>query len=420
MRKPQVIPALLTLLGSVFGSPFAAPEPEIPPVPSAPGAGEAPEDRTFLPDSVLDLDGGPWIAFFQTGSDDVLALRVSIPLTEGPEEAGAGSLIRTLAEERMQSLASRVGARARATRTADALVYEAAGPAADLDFLVWVLSEGLQAPQAGRFEPVRRGALAEVSRRLETPQGVLAVQLRESLSPSTPPLLGTLSSLERMDASRLSAVWARSHRRDAARILVIGALPPEVVLASLTDLALPEAGPDPVLPPAAAESRPRLRPEVIRHWVGSAWPVPGGRDPRALVATRVISQALDSRPGTYEAGVELWELEGRWFLVLSGAAYPRDQQAMRARLDGLLAEARESLTDEEVRLHGARVRADLLESARTPWGLAEMVGQALDAGQEPAELEAMMAALGSMGAADLRAFFDATVAGAPVRQEVRP
>lgn len=377
-------------------------------------------DPTFLPEAVFDLPGGPRVTFLRTGSRDLVALRVSLPLEEAPDEAGAGSLIRTMAEERMEALAARIGARARVTRTARALVYEAAGSAADLDFLVWILGEGMQAPDPARFEAVRRAALANVARRMETPQGVLALQLREALAPGTPPLLGTLPALERLDPSRLAAVWARSHRRDAARVLVVGALPSETVLASLTDLSLPHSGPDPALPPQAQPAEPRLRPEVIRHWSGSAWPVAEGHDPRALVAMRILSESLERRPGDYEAGVELWEVDGRWFLILSGAAYPRARQAMRSRLDGLLSEARDGITDEAVRRHAARTRAELLESARTPWGLAEIVGQVLDAERDPAELERMLARLVDMDAADLRAFFEALGAGTPVRREVGP
>ncbi len=378
------------------------------------------DPRIFRPHAELTLPGFPRTTLYRTGSDDVVTLRLSIPLEESPEEAGAGQLLRSLAQDRMEILAARVGARARVTRHGTALVYEISGASQDLDFLAWILREGLAPPDMGRFQEVRRTALAQVARRLETPQGVLALQLREALAPGSPPPQGTISGLERMDAARLSAVWARSHRLDAALLVVVANLPTEVILASLTDLGLPEAGPHPALPPGAPTGEPRPRPEVIRLWLAEGWSIEGGRDPRALVAVRLISETIQDRRGDYELGVELWEVGRRWALVLSGAAYPRSQQAMRTRLQGLLRETAERITEEGVRLHSAEVRREFMDTARTPWGLAELAGQALDMGEGPDEMESMIQELTQLEAGDLRRFLESLSAGTPVRQEVRP
>ena len=378
------------------------------------------DPRVFRPHAELTLPGFPRTTLYRTGSDEVVTLRLSIPLEESPGEAGAGQLLRSLAQDRMVVLASRVGAQVRVTRHGTALVYEVSGASHDLDFLAWILREGLAPPDMGRFEEVRRTALAQVARRLETPQGVLALQLREALAPGSPPPQGTTSGLERMDAARLSAVWARSHHLDAALLVVVSNLPTEVILASLTDLGLPEAGPDPVLPPGTPTGEPRPRPEVIRLWLAEGWSIEGGRDPRALVAVRLISETIQDRRGDYELGVELWEVGRQWALVLSGAAYPRSQQAMRTRLQGLLRETAQRITEEGVRLHSAEVRREFMDTARTPWGLAELAGQALDMGEGPAQMESMIQELTRMEAGDLRRFLENLSAGTPVRQEVRP
>jgi predicted Zn-dependent peptidase len=415
-----VIPWFL-VMGGFLGLSMPGPDPEIRLLPASPSATPSMVDSSvFRPEAELHLPGYPRLALYRTGSDDVLTLRLAVPLEEGPEEAGAGQLLRQLAQNRMDVLASRVGAQVRVTRHGTSLVYEVTGATADLDFLAWILREGLQAPDAGRFEEVRRAALADVARRLETPQGVLALQVREALAPGSPPPQGTLVALERMDAARLSSVWARSHRLDAAHLVVVANLPVEAIMASLTDLGLPEAGPDPVLPPSPPSGEARGRPEVIRLWLAEAWPIAEGRDPRAMVAVRLLTETIQARPGDYELGVELWEVGRRWALVLSGAAYPRDQQAMRARLQGLLQETLAGITDEGVRLHSAEVRREFLDAARTPWGLAELVGQAIDVGESTDEVERFVEALARMEAADLRRFLEALAAETPVRQEVRP
>jgi len=382
------------------------------PLASLPGGFEA--------DRIVRLEGGPEVHFFLRPGSEVVALRLSIPLRESPDEAGAAQILRAGAEARMETMARRIGARSRVQRTPEGLVYEVAGPSTELDFLLWILNEGVRAPDSERFAELRRRQLAEVLRRQETPQGVLAQRIREAAGGSGVPLLGSAVALERMTAALVGSVWARSHGQNRARLVVAGEVEPEVFLASLTDLRLPSTAPDPLSPPSAPLAQTRPRPEVIRHWVSEAWVLEGGRDPRALVAVALLGDRIAARTGSYELGAELWEVAGRWTLVLSGAAYPRDQQAMRSRLRGLLAEASASVSDTSVRNHAAQIRGDLLLASATPWGLADLVGQALDLGEEPAGIQQLLDSLARLGGSDLTAFFDALSRRTPLRDEVRP
>jgi len=383
--------------------------------------GSSPSDPgVFTPYAEMQLPGFPSLTFYHSNSDEVITLRLSVPLEESPEEAGSGQILRRLAQDRMDPLASRVGAQVRVTRHGSSLVYEVSGSAVDLDFLSWILREGIRDPDFSRFEEVRRRILEDVARRMETPQGVIALQLREALAPGSPPPQGTLPALERMDVGRLQAVWSRTHQRGQARIVVVGNLPIEVILAALTDLGLQEGDPGAYSGPSIGGGQPRLRPEIIRTWTAEAWSWDGGRDPRALVAVRLLSESIRSRSVEYELGVEIWEVGRRWVLVLSGAAYPRSQQAMRTRLQGLLRESLQGVSDEAVRRHAAEVRREFLDAARTPWGLAELVGQALDLGESPMQMEDFVEQLSRMEGADLRRFVEGLLASTPLRQEVRP
>jgi predicted Zn-dependent peptidase len=393
--------------------------------PSGPGPADSVADHRsaadpFAPDIVLTPPGGPSLYLYTTGTSDVVALRVSVPVRENADEAGAAQIIRALAQDRMEAVASRVGARARASRTPDALIYEVAGPAADMDFLAWVLREGLREPDASRFPQLRRDALSDVEQRLETPEGTLALRLRRALDPSLPPVHGTVTSLERMDASRVSSFWARTHGRDALRVVVVGNLAPEIVLASLTELGLPSSAPGSNPPAATPSGQPVPALELIRHWLAEARTVEGGRDPRALVASRLIAETIRAEPGDYEVGVELWELDRRWVLVTSGAAYPRSVQAMRSRIDGLLRETLGRVSDESVRRHVAGLRAELLDSARTPWGLADVVGHAMDAGEPPDRVQELLDELQRLRGADVERFLEAIASGPSIREEMNP
>jgi hypothetical protein len=398
------------------GAPLPTPSEQLPPALAAPaGSPEA-----FRPTLALTPPGGPETLVFTREGSGVAALRLTVPLGESADEAGAGQIIRVLAEDRMRAMARRIGAYVGVHRTPAGLVYEVSGPSSEIDFLVWILNEGLTPPEAGRFNEVRRDQLAEVMRRQETPQGVLALRLRAAAGGGETPLLGTAVALERMHAGVVTTVWARFHARDRVRLVVVGDLAPEVALAATADLALPDASPDPVMPPGAAVPDVSPRPEIIRHWVARGWPLDRARDPRGLVAVSLLGERIREGPGSYELGAELWETGGRWMLVVSGAAYPRGQQAMRSRLNGLLAEAAEGASDAAVRRLAADIRADILVQASTPSGFAELVGQALDAGEPAESAGRILDELAALDGAALAAFFQGLQARTPLSEELRP
>ncbi len=397
-----MIPVLLTLFLSGW-----APTPTVPP------------DPGFHPYAQLSPPGGPTIAFFQGPNHRLLSLRLSFPLTEAVEEAGAGQVLRVQALERMQPMAQRIGARVEVHRTPQAIVYQVTGAASDLDFLIWILREGVQPPRSPDFAAARRRVLTEAQRRLETPEGVLALRLRRALSPGEAPVGGTPPVLERLEPSHISALWARSHELSTARLVVVGGVTPEAVLAALTDLGLPSDAPIPQLPPPPSSGEPRGTPEVIRHWTAAAYPVEG-RDPTALVLAQLLADRVRETPGDYEIGVEVWDLVAGRALVLSGAAYPRQQTAMRNRVAGLLNEIEGSIDDDTVRRIASGLRTDILVAGRTPDGLAELVGQAWDTGTGPEGIENLMIRLESLRAADLSGLVGTLRARTPVREEIRP
>lgn len=372
------------------------------------------------PDTTLALPGGPTVALLQTGSSEVVSIRASVPFTERPDEAGAGQLLRILARDRMAGLADRVGATVEVHRTPSALVYQISGASQDLDFLAWVLREGMSAPEASRFDGARRELVTDLERRLETPEGALGLRLQRALAPGSIPLPGTLGSLERLDPSRLSAAWARSHHRPDIRVVVAGRINPTLVMAALADLGLPDSAPEPQVPPGEPLAEAQPSPEVIRHWVGRAYRLDDGSGAAALVASRHLARVLQESPGDYEAGVELWELETGQALVVSGAAYPRSQQAMRTRVAGLLSEGLERLDQGRVRELAEELRAELRYTARTPWGAADLVGQGWDAGFGPDGVDVLMAALTSLDQGQVRSLLEGLSGTSPVQEEILP
>jgi hypothetical protein len=385
-------------------------------VPQDPVAGAS----GFRPDVALRPPGGPDIALFTSVPPEVVSLRVSVPLRETSEEAGAGKLIEIQARARMQSVADRIGARAEVHRTPDALVYEVAGTPSDVDFLGWVLREGLRPPSEEGFEPARRTLRAELERLAETPQGLLFLLLRTALANGGPSIFGTPASLDRLDPSRVQAVWARSHRRGDVRIVVAGQLPIEVILAAVGGLGLPEEGPVPTLPPSQALDVSRPDPEVIRHWLALAYPLPADADAAALVTARWIAEVVRDEAARFESGVEIWDVQGQRVLVLSGAAYPQDRAAAVRALEALPRTSADRLTGDAALRLAQEARAEIELAGRTAWGLTELVGQAWDVGRGPDGVDTLLSDLAGLQLDDVALLLETLAASSPLREELAP
>lgn len=394
--------AILTALALAFGSPAPS------------------EAQALVPDTVLTPPGGPAIALFQTGATEVVSLRVSIPLEETVEEAGAGQLLRIQARDRMDDLAGRIGARAQVQRTPRTMVYQVTGSVEDLDFLAWILRVGLSPPDPNRFEAARREARTDLDRRLETPEGTLALRLLNALSPGATPLQGSQGAFDRMDHGRLSAVWARSHVRSDARVVAAGRIDAPVLLSVLTDLGLPEEGPSPQLSGTGATGQSLGSPEVIRYWVADGYPLEGASLGTGLVTARLLAGMVRDSPGDFEASVEIWEIGLRRALVLSGAAYPRGRSALSNRLSGLLAEGAGQVEGERVARAVAELEADVRASAQDPAGLAEFVGSAWDRDGDPESADAFLRELRDVTLDQVEALLRELAARSPVREELEP
>ena len=380
----------------------------------AQGAGPA------APEGVLPIPGGPDLAVVRTAAPEVASIRVAIPLIEEETGAGAGFLLAAEADARMRALAERIGASAEARRTSHAVVYHVAGPVSELDHLASILREGMGPPGAAEPEASLRLLRAEQERRLETPRGVLAARLRHALAPSAPSVFGTAGSLDRMNASRLRAVWDQTHLRGSARVVVAGSVPPELALLLVNDLGLRDEPSGPAPAGGDDTGSPLPDPEVIRHWVALGYPIRSGDEAAALVVARFLGEEVAAGGGDFEVGIEIWEAGGGTALVVTGAAYPRSREAMENRLESIFADAAGSITEDDVRRLSDALRTEILLAGRTPWGLAELVGQAWDAGRGTTGADDLLGTLDGLGAVGIIGLLGALDREVPVREELRP
>jgi hypothetical protein len=376
----------------------------------------------LTPDTVLAPPGGPRIVMLGAEGEGVAAMRIFVPLTEGPVEEGAGEVLRALALGRMRGLATLVGARVSASRTPWGLAYEVEGAAADFEYLAYVLRTAVAAPDSSTaaMDAALQHLEDAQARARETPDGKIAADLRRAVAPGVSPLEGSAATLTGLDVARIRAVWRRSHQSSAMTLVVSSPMVPEVVLAATRGMGAPEAaaaGP-PDAPAPADRSRSQV--QTLRSWYGEAYGAGTDRDPVAAVTALLVADALDARSAGYEVGVELWDLPARSVLVLTGAAYPRNAESMRMAVSGTLEALRSRLDEATVRDAAARARARVLLDARTPGGLVEVVGRAMEPAGDPQAATRRLQELSRVGLGDVAALVDRMRALGPVRAEVRP
>lgn len=376
----------------------------------------------LTPDTVLTPPDGPRLVVLGTPGSGVAALRLHVPLVEGPAEAGAGSLIRELALDRMRGLARPVGARVSVTRTPWGLSYAAEGAAADFEFLAYLLREAAGPPELEDvpFTRAHQRLAARVARDAETPAGRLSATLRRSLAPATPPVEGTAATMDALGPGRVLEVWRRSHQSSRMTLVVSAGVLPEVVLAATRGMGADErvdAAPlDAPEPPGGTDGET----QSLRRWYGRAWSAGTPGDPRGPVAALLVSRVLGEAGGDFETTLQLRALPDRWALLVLGAAYRAQVPAMQAAVDGALTAARQSLTPEGAADAAARVRRDLLYRARTPLGLVEVVGRALEHAGDPDAAARYLEALDTVDAEAMDRFLEALQAGPRLASEVRP
>jgi hypothetical protein len=190
----------------------------------------------------------------------------------------------------------------------------------------------------------------------------------------------------------------------------------EVILAAVRGIGAHEP-PAPSIPEAAPEIA-RRDPESVRVWLGQAFSADPG-DPRALVVSRLVGRHLSRSAASFDIRVELWELPDRSVLALIGSADPATAPEVRVAMDGIVRRTAEELDPAEMTSAVSSVRRDLLVASRTPGGLVEIVGRAVDATGDPTAAARAAADLDAMRMDDAAAFLSELAAAGPTRVEVR-
>lgn len=385
-----------------------------------PGGARA-QTSPFAPDTVLQPSGGPRIVMLGTPGEGVAALRLAVPLREGPAEVGAGQILRELALHRMETLARPVGVRVSVSRTPWGMAYTVEGAAADFEYLAYLLREAVAEPivTGPDFGDARLSLRSTAARARETPGALLLSRLRAAAAPGMPSLEGTPATVDGLDAGLVRSVWRRSHQSSAMTLVVSAPVVPEVVLAATRGLGAPEADArGPLDGPAPDPARPDA--ETLRAYFGLAFQSTPVEDPHPQVAAILVARHLQGAGAGFELGIQLWELPDRWVLALTGRAYPRAAAAMRTTVSNALPGTRDALDADLVEQAVALVRRETMLRAQTAAGLVGVVGRAMEVGGDPLAAARYLDTLSAVDSASIRDYMDRLIRLGPVRAEVHP
>ena len=376
------------------------------------------DPESLRPDTVLRPPDGPAIAFVEATGSPAAAIRITVPFAESGSDAGAGYLIQLMALERVRRLRETLGIEVLAHRTSLGLVYRLNGAVVDFDQLAGVARELMARPASPGFVAARTRLERTNREERETARGALRLRLRSRMASPIPSVTGTLESLAALHPARLVELWRASHRRGNLSVVVVADLPLEAAFSALAELG--EAGPAPEsrLQEVATRRFPAIRPERIRVWYGEAYPSGNARDPRSALLARIANDRLRELGGEFEPHLERWELGERSWLVLTAAAFSRTATTMRARVRDYIGDLRAALSSTGVGNARSALRSELILEARSPGGLAEVIGRHLDATGDADAAADYLRCLEEVDFEAMTAFLDEIAASEAITAEV--
>lgn len=414
---------IVTLMAAAVAALAAAPTPSEGQDVAAPADTTSPTRVSPLhPDTVFQMPRGPRVVILNTPGSPVVSLRLLVPLVEEPVEAGSGSVLQRLRLEELRSLARQVGARVEGSRTRRGLAYSISGTAPDFDYLAWLARQAVADPRpdGAEVETAVRAVRAEADHLAETAEGRLRARLRQRVWPDQGLRAGTPTALDRVNRASLRDFWARTHQASRMKLVVVGDVDPVLILAAFQGIgASPEDRPDPLNAPAGPDAEWGEL-QIIRTWFGQAYVLEDGADPRPAVAARLMAERLRGTSARLEGTVELWEAGTVSALIVMGAAYREGAAEMRRTIRELPGSTARALDPDGFRAALGRVRADILLGARTPWGMASLVGHFAEGLDDPMGAERFLEALNGLGLEEIRSFLHELQERTPIREELRP
>lgn len=273
-----------------------------------------------------------------------------------------------------------MGAGLRITRTPVGVAYRVTGGRVDLDALLQLLREAAAppTPDPRALAGAREELDARRDARSETPGGLLRRRLGRALERSPNGDAGAGDA--RIELPALEDAWRRAHAPGRPTLVVAGDVEPVLLAGAAVPLPGPFGG---EAAPGVAPAGEDARVQTLRHWRGVGLAASRSEEATALVSARILSRrldrVLDERP-RLEGSVELWRDTAGPALVVIGAAYSEERSFLARLAEALVSPPPSARAVADA---AAELRAELLLAARTPEGLAEVVGREAALADEP-------------------------------------
>lgn len=315
--------------------------------------------------------GPPEVVVYPQPGLPLFAVRVSVPV-DGPEMAAAVRALQLLAEQRLEAAAAEWGARVELGVRDGHAVWALAGPAAAFEPLVAALRRAFEIGGAAaelRAAGVRAGL--ELRAGAEIPELELRDRLRRQLGGGGAPAW----SAPDLDPRTIEALGGMAFRPERMRVVVVGGVDAGMAEAAFRDWPEPRFTPPTGLASAGTEEAPELPPpEVVYPWLGLAYPLPGATAAAVAVAARMLEDRI-AHPQLRSLAVEAWWSASGPALVLTASFVPPlSGDAVAGALRGAVTDAARTLTTGDALAAAQAVRRGVLLAARSPAGLAELVG----------------------------------------------
>jgi predicted Zn-dependent peptidase len=361
----------------------------------------------------------------------LVAIRVTAATTGAPF---AELALHWLTDQALREGALRLGAQVEGGHAGGRLVHAVVGPAAEFAALAELVRSALTgaAPPAGSLEAARVAAAAARAGVEEVADGLLRERLRAELEPTAAGGAGAGP----LSGDALAGLRRRVYAPGALLVVVVGGVTSADALAALgswpaaprseapgRSAAVPA---DEAYEAEARGDRPVPAPEVNAPWAGVALPAPGLAPAVVAVVAEVLQMhmsAVELRQGR----AEFWWLRSGPAVILLGAAeVPAAGAGRRAggdpatALRALPAETATLLTPEAVTTAKRRLRRELLLAARTPQGLAAVLGEFTAWSGDAGAAAAFHAALGRVDTGAVEAALARLAETDAIVTELRP
>lgn len=166
---------------------------------------------------------------------------------------------------------------------------------------------------------------------------------------------------------------------------------------------------------------------MVSSWVGLGYPLEGEDPVVVAVAAHLIDDRLATQ-GLRSAAAELWWDAGRLGIAVIGAALPGPPvegdgdiaRSLADRLGALVRGMAHSATAASVRRARDDLELRILLGARTPTGLASLIGELADRAGDPEAAPDFVTALARLDESEVLALLDRLSYQAPILVEVAP